>query len=122
MDSHRQQKLESLIIRVLSEITAKRMVRDPRISPLITFSYVKISSDLRNGEVGVSGYMSRTALRKSVLGLNHAAGFMQLHLSKEVRMRSIPRLRFVVDQSLEKGFDTVQRINRHITNHPAPSS
>lgn len=110
MNNHRLSRIESLIMRVLSEMTAKRMVRDPRVNPLVTFSYAKISPDLHNGEVGIAGYMSKTALRKSATGLNHAAGYMQSYIAKQIRIRTVPHLHFVVDTALGRGFETVRKL------------
>lgn len=111
MDSHRLQRIESSVIRVLSEMLSRQLVRDPRVNRLVTISYAKISRDLGHGEVGVAGYMSKTALRKSAEGLNSAAGFAQRYLGKHIRIRSIPQLHFMVDTSLEKGFEILQKIN-----------
>ena len=113
IDNYRLQKIESTIAKTLSEMLVMHTVRDPRINPLVTVSYAKISSDLRSGVIGISGYMSKTALRKSIAGLNSAAGFLQSHLAKQIRMRTIPRLRFVEDTSLKRGFETVQKIGFH---------
>lgn len=110
MDSHRLRRVESLIVRVLSEMLAKRMVRDPRVNQMVTFSYAKISPDLHKGEIGIAGYMSKTALRKSATGLNHAAGFMQSYIAKQIRIRTIPHLHFVIDTALGRGFETVQKL------------
>lgn len=115
MLSYRLQKLESSITRLLSVAVVQRAVRDPRINPLIAIFKTKLSKDLHYATVLVAGNISNRSLRKSVVGLNHAAGFLQQHIAHHMRMRNIPKLRFLADQSIAHGFDMVHKIEQHTT-------
>jgi len=113
MEENRRRRIEATLTKALSAALSRQLVRDPRINALVTISYVKVSPDIRHATVGVSGYMSKTALKKSIAGLNNASGFLQTHLSHEMRMRSTPRLRFVRDTSLESGFELIRKIEQN---------
>ena len=115
MENIRLKRIESEIMKVLSEVIAKRLVRDPRVNPLTTIVYAKVSPDLQHGVIGVSGYMSKTALKKSIIGLNNAAGFLQSYICSQIRIRTVPHLSFRLDKSLETGFNLVHKIEEHAT-------
>ena len=44
-------------------------------------------------------------------GLNAAAGFIQREIAKKLRIRQFPKLQFVVDSGMKKGFEMVQKLN-----------
>ncbi|MFW5811588.1 MAG: ribosome-binding factor A, partial [Alkalispirochaetaceae bacterium] len=54
--------------------------------------------------------LSRNELDNAVEALNHAAGFLQGKLGKLLKYRSTPKLTFVVDHSIEEGYEMIQRI------------
>ena len=41
MENIRLKRIESEIVKVLSKVIAKRLVRDPRVNPLTTIVYAK---------------------------------------------------------------------------------
>ena len=88
----------------------RREIKDPRVSPLLSFSHVKVSKDLAYAKVWVSGYLSRNELDNAVEALNHAAGFLQSKLGKILRYRSTPKLTFIVDHSIEESYEVIQKI------------
>ena len=49
----------------------------------------------------------------SIKALNSAAGFIQRKLKKNLHLRSIPRIRFVIDNSLNEA----EKINEIISSH-----
>jgi ribosome-binding factor A len=45
-----------------------------------------------------------------VEALNHAAGYVQGVLSKRISMRIFPKLTFILDDSIEKGFRIAKKL------------
>jgi ribosome-binding factor A len=110
MSEHRLARVERQLIEELSAMLMRQELKDPRVSPLVSFSHAKVSKDLAYARIWVSGYLSRNELENAVEALNHAAGFLQSKLGKAVRYRSTPKLTFVVDHSIEESYEVIQKI------------
>ena len=87
------------------------IVKDPRVSGLISVTEVKVSKDIAYADVFISSIQSEKKMQKIVDGLNHAAGFIQRKLGDTLHMRATPKLRFKPDTSIEHGFQLTQKLN-----------
>ena len=77
-------------------------VKDPRVSKnFVTITHCEVTSDLSYCKVLIAcmGGEGRTA--KAVEGMNAAAGYFKKCIASRVRMRKIPELIFLPDNSLE---------------------
>lgn len=110
MSEHRLARVERQLIEELSAMLMRQEVKDPRVSPLVSFSHAKVSKDLAHARIWVSGYLSRNELDNAVEALNHASGFLQGKLGKVLKYRSTPKLTFVVDHGIEESYEVIQRI------------
>jgi ribosome-binding factor A len=99
--SHRLKRTDDLIRRIVSEAILTKL-QDPRIG-LVTVTGVEVSREYDTAKVWVSVYGDEKARADSLAGLRSAAAFLQSEISREVRMRRIPRLRFLYDDSIERG-------------------
>lgn len=70
---------------------------------LVTVSSVDISPDLKNAKVFVTRLGVDSDKEEIVALLNEMAGHFRHLLSKKMSMRSVPRLSFVYDHSVERG-------------------
>ncbi len=89
---------------------SREEIKDPRIERLTTVTDVELSKDMSHARVFVSHYGEKEALQAGVDALNHAAGFIQGVLSKRISLRIFPRLTFILDDSMERGFRVVQKL------------
>jgi ribosome-binding factor A len=89
---------------------ARGQIKDPRVEPLTTVTEVNLSRDLGHAKVWVSRFGDRDAVSQSVDALNHAAGFIQGVLAKRIALRTFPRLTFLRDDAMEKGFRVTQKL------------
>lgn len=67
---------------------------------LVTITGVQTSKDLRHAKVWVSvmpGYL----LKKAIVKLNSQAGHLQFLLNKQLSLKPLPRIKFVVDKTEE---------------------
>ena len=88
------------IRRELAEIVRDE-IKDPRMG-LCSFTAVKLSRDLSNAVVFCT--VLDEALRDdTVETLNHAAGFIRSQIASRIRARTVPVLKFVNDDSVERG-------------------
>ncbi len=89
------------IQRELSELIRSE-VRDPRVG-MVTVMGVDLSADLAHAKVYVSSLDPAHDLDEAVAALNRAAGFLRGRLGRRLRIRTVPELRFLRDDSVERG-------------------
>ena len=111
MSELRIKRVESLIRDLVSSQIIKGRVKDPRVSTLITITDVKMSSDLSYAKLYISSFESEHKMLKAVEALNHAAGYIQKNISKNLKMRVTPKLSFYPDDSIKRGFELNDKIN-----------
>jgi ribosome-binding factor A len=97
---NRAQRVSDQIQRDLAELIA-REVRDPRVG-MVTLSAVELTPDYAHAKVFFTAFGSDPAQTEA--GLNAAAGHLHNLLFKRLRIHTVPRLAFVRDLSLERGF------------------
>ena len=99
MPTIRSDRMNEEVKKVLSEIM--REMKDPRILPMTSLTDVHVTSDLKYAKVRVSVYAEDEATRIACVdALNHAAGFMSRELGDRMRIRSVPQLTFMLDDSI----------------------
>ncbi len=96
----RKQKLESQIRRVLSSALL-RDVADPRVMGLVSITHIELTADLHDCKVYVS-VLSDIPTGTVMQGLHSAKPTIQRTLAKNLATRTVPRLHFVLDESLKK--------------------
>ncbi len=103
------------IQRELAELIAREL-RDPRIG-MVTLSGVEVSPDYAHAKVyfTVIGSDAELAAR----GLNAAAGHLHNLLFKRLSIHTVPRLHFVHDESVARGFELDQLIKRAVESDAA---
>lgn len=77
-------------------------VKDPRVG-MVTIVDVAVSRDLAHAKVyfTVLGDDEQT-IKASKAGLNRAAGFLRGELSRRLKTRGVPELRFIYDDTQQK--------------------
>lgn len=96
----RSQRMAEQVRRELSELVRDEL-NDPRVS-WVSFTEVKLSKDLGHAVVYFS-VMNEDDAEQTVEALNNASGFLRRELSRRIRARVTPALKFVYDTSLERG-------------------
>ena len=106
MASHRMDRVNELLRREISSVVQHDYEWN---GVLVTISGVDITNDLKEGKVWTSvlGGNSEPVLKK----LNRDHGAIQSKVMKRVVLKSTPVLRFVCDQSAERGVDMVNLLD-----------
>ena len=86
-------------------------VNDPRIG-FISITRVEISPDLEIAKVGISILGDEDKKKESMRGLQSATSFIRGKLGHLLEMRTVPEIRFVRDDSLEKGSQVLGIISK----------
>ena len=102
MRSTRMRRTDDLVRKVVSEALLTT-VQDPRIG-MVTVTRVRVSPEFDTAQVFVSVLGDEDVRRESLDGLRSAAPFLQSQLAKAVRFRRIPRLKFIYDESVARGY------------------
>jgi ribosome-binding factor A len=86
-----------------------RGLKDPRVTGFVTVTGAKMSPDLREATVYVSIHADAAEQERTFEGLVAAAPYLQREAARHLRLRLTPHLRFVYDESVERG-DRIERL------------
>ena len=106
-DTGRTRKIGELLQRELAVLIAREL-NDPRVAH-VTLTAVDVAPDLSHAKVYVTHLGGEEQAQKAIAALNHAAGFLRHELRERVLLRVVPGLRFLYDESVERG-DTIERL------------
>lgn len=118
--SSRVQRVADQIQRELASLIQME-VNDPRVG-MVSVTAVNVSRDLAHAKVYVTvlntltddselndstlsepGDLDKLEIEENINALNKAAGFLRSLLAKRLSTRSVPKLRFYYDGSIERG-------------------
>lgn len=109
MSGHRIERLEEDMRRVLPGIFKE--MKDPRVqNAMLSVVRVDLTNDLSYATVYVSSLEGLDSAKEAIKGLEHGSGFIKTSLSKSLKMRKCPDLRFVADDSIEYGAEMEKKI------------
>ena len=86
-----------------------RGIKDPRVTGFVTVTGAKMAPDLKEITVYVSIHAEEKERERTLEGLRAAATFLQREVSRNLRLRYTPHLRFVYDESVARG-DRIERL------------
>jgi ribosome-binding factor A len=89
-----------LIQRELSDLL-RREVRDPRVG-MITITAVDVSPDLSHAKVFFT-LLEEKDKDTTIQGLQRAAGYLRTQIAHRIKLYTTPELRFLYDESVERG-------------------
>ncbi len=98
MSGYRMDRTGEDIMRELTAIL--RTVKDPRVSGLISIVRAEVTRDMSYATVYISSMDGIEAAKNAVKGLTSAAGYMRRELGAALKLRHVPELRFVADDSI----------------------
>lgn len=98
---NRQKRLGELLKHEISELIT-REIKDPRIG-FVSITAVDLSPDLRNAKIYVSVFGSEKEKKASLAGLRSAASFIKRELGRRLRLKYMPEMTILYDESIEKG-------------------
>ena len=89
------------IHQVIAELLL-REIKDPRIG-MVTVTGVEVTHEFEHAKVYFSVLGDRAQAELSAKVLNKAAGFLRRELARRLKIRIIPQLHFIYDETIEKG-------------------
>ncbi|TVZ40162.1 ribosome-binding factor A [Alteromonadaceae bacterium 2753L.S.0a.02] len=100
--------------------TIRTEIQDPRVG-MVNINSVSVTRDLAHAKVYVTfvGSDSDTESESSVAALNNAAGYLRNLVSRDLTMRSTPRLQFIYDKTSIRGQELSSLIDRAVAEDRA---
>ena len=100
--SNRPERVAERIKREAADIL-ETMLRDPRLSGMVSVTDVEVTHNLSLARVYVSVLETGQAREEAMEALASAAGFFRRQLAPRLGLREVPELRFLLDTSIERG-------------------
>lgn len=110
--SQRQLRVGELIRRTLSTVLARAEVHDPALNAMsITVGEVRTSSDLKIATVYVMP-LGGSGKDEAIEALKRNKGELRRLLGKDLKLKYLPDLRFVIDQTFDQMDATREMLSR----------
>jgi ribosome-binding factor A len=111
-DYSRALRIADQIQRELADLI-RNEIKDPRVG-MLTLTGVEVSQDYAHAKVFYTSLRSESDNFLINNGLEHAAGFLRSQLSHRLKLRVVPQLHFVYDNSIERGVRLSQLIDEAV--------
>ncbi len=109
--SRRTERVGNLIRNTLGQLLLSKM-SDPRFdSARTSITRVEVPEDLLTARVYVSVTGSKEDQHKTIAALQHAVGYLQERLGREISLRNTPRLTFEIDVKFKKTLEILSIIS-----------
>ncbi len=105
-------RLESMLLREVSDVIQNRL-GDPRMG-FVSVTKVELSPDCTSAKISVSVLGGKKEKGKTMSALRHASGFVQREASRAIKLRTMPRITFHLDESIEKSVEICKIIDRAV--------
>jgi len=120
MSSHRLQRVRELLKREIGEAIRREI--PVQQAGLVTVNDVEVAGDLKNAKVYL-GQLGTTEQKKTALQmLNKNRSRIQSLVAKTVVLKYTPKLKFLVDESIDRGNRVLQIIEELEKTMPSESA
>ncbi|HVC00039.1 MAG TPA: 30S ribosome-binding factor RbfA [Candidatus Dormibacteraeota bacterium] len=102
MPGHHRERLVEEMRQEIEAMLAGEL-KDPRLTPTIFVSEVRLGPDRGQAKVFVSVQGTEAERAAVINALEAAAGFIRFELAERLQLRRSPRLEFMIDRSAEYG-------------------
>jgi len=113
-------QLEETLRRILADALA-RDVQDPRVG-FVTVSEVRLNKDRTLAEVFYTVMGDEEQRETTLAGLKSCRGFLRQRIGEQVRLRTLPELRFRYDDSLDRSFRIEELLQKAEGDGPSQGS
>lgn len=98
----RNERVRKELMREISDILRKD-IRDSRISGVVSIMDVEVSHDNSFAKVYYSVFGTEEQVAKTIEAMEHNTSKIRYEVGKRIRLRLTPELRFIYDDSIERG-------------------
>ena len=112
-DFKRHERVAGQMRRDLAKLIQQE-IKDPEVG-FVSLSDVEVTRDLSHARVFITVFKPEKA-QESLKALRRAASFLRRRLGQELRLRHVPELHFVHDESVEKGSHIDELISKALNS------
>lgn len=110
--SLRNERVRKTLMKEIADIIQKD-VRDPRINGVVSITDIELSHDNSFAKVYFSVFStSEDAKKQTIEALEDNVSKIRYEVGKRIRLRLTPELRFIPDDSLERGTRVMDLIDK----------
>ncbi len=109
--TRRIDRINGLLRQEISDLISKEL-NDPRLGGVVSVTYVDTSVDLSHARVHVSVFAQQDRKETVLNGIRSGLGFIRRELRGRLRLRHIPTLELVLDESLDEASHISQLIDQ----------
>lgn len=109
----RSERVGDEIRKVVADLLQNR-IKDPRLPEMTSVTEVRASRDLSHANIYVSVMGDDEDKKNCAAALNSAAGYIRREIGARVRLRTVPEVHFIVDDSIERGIRMSRLIDETI--------
>ena len=114
MATKRPERVGNLILEYISQLLS-REINDPRIG-VVTLTGAEVSNDLKHARIYFSTLVARETKEQVLSGLRSATGFIRTKMARELRLRYVPEIEFIYDDTQEKA-QRIEQLLRQVKDH-----
>jgi ribosome-binding factor A len=100
MEYKRSDRVGDLLLELVAELLA-REINDPRIGA-VTLTGATVSDDLRRAKIYFNLLTGSEGKDEVLAGLKSAAGFIRRSVAKDLKLRVVPTIEFLYDDTEER--------------------
>ncbi|MCU7845349.1 MAG: 30S ribosome-binding factor RbfA [Candidatus Thiodiazotropha sp. (ex Monitilora ramsayi)] len=118
-DFKRTDRVGAELQRELAELIREE-IKDPALG-MITLQEVRVVRDFSQAKVYFTAMAGQVTHKEVAAHLNQVAGHLRWLLGQRVKLRSVPKLIFVYDTSVEQGEHLSSLIDQAVGDHKSDS-
>lgn len=112
--SLRNERVRKTLMKEIADIIQKD-IRDPRIAGIVSITDIELAHDNSFAKVYFSVFASDDAKKQTISALEDNVSKIRYEVGKRIRLRLTPELRFIPDDSLERGtriMDLIDKVSK----------
>ena len=109
--SLRNERVRKTLMKEIADIIQKEL-KDSRIHGIVSITDIEISHDNSYAKVYYSVFASEEEEETTIKAITDNTSKIRYEVGKRVRLRLTPELRFIPDNSLERGANVTEIINK----------
>ncbi len=109
--SLRNERVRKTLMKEIADIIQKQL-KDSRIQGIVSITDIEISHDNSYAKVFYSVFAPEEEKKNTIKAITENTSKIRYEVGKKVRLRLTPELRFIPDDSLERGSNVTQIINK----------
>ncbi|MGN0015545.1 MAG: 30S ribosome-binding factor RbfA [Candidatus Gastranaerophilaceae bacterium] len=111
MPAFRNEKIRKTLMKEISDIIQKKL-NDSRIGGVVSITDLELAHDNSFAKVYYSVFAPDDVKEKTISAIEEDAPKIRYEVGRRIRLRLTPELRFILDNSIERGTKVTELINK----------